>query len=221
MAKPRGRKWVLRAVICVVGAAAFSYAVGVLSASSANQSRFQGSVPAVASRPGWLPASWPEASTAERWTGVSSGFSHTETFFRTSAHEPPGNPDTYVLERDTFGWPFPALVRFSAGVQHGPASLRGEPLRQFFAEFAAAAGARAGREKARGKPTPVWPFFPGFALDTAFYAAIAFGLLSGPGAIRRRVRRAGGRCPACDYDLSGLPPGSPCPECAEKPPPPH
>jgi hypothetical protein len=57
----------------------------------------------------------------------------------------------------------------------------------------------------------VWP---GFALDTAFYAAIALTLWSAPGAIRRRRRRASGHCPSCNYDLSGLPPDSRCPECA-------
>jgi hypothetical protein len=32
---------------------------------------------------------------------------------------------------------------------------------------------------------------------------------------RRQPKRGG--CPACNYDLSGLPPGSPCPECAAAP----
>ena len=33
-----------------------------------------------------------------------------------------------------------------------------------------------------------------------------------------RPRGTAGTCPSCRYDLSGLPPGSPCPECAAKPP---
>jgi hypothetical protein len=63
---------------------------------------------------------------------------------------------------------------------------------------------------------PVVPILRGFALDTAFYAAIAFTLWSAPGAIRRRLRRARGRCPACGYDLKGSM-SAVCPECGLTP----
>jgi hypothetical protein len=63
---------------------------------------------------------------------------------------------------------------------------------------------------------PVVPILPGFALDTAFYAAIAFALWSAPGVIRRRLRRGRGGCPACGYDLRGST-SAVCPECGATP----
>ena len=36
-------------------------------------------------------------------------------------------------------------------------------------------------------------------------------------ASRNAWRRAGGRCPTCAYDMSGLATGTPCPECGSKP----
>ena len=52
----------------------------------------------------------------------------------------------------------------------------------------------------------------GFAIDSAFYAATWFVLLSAPGMLRRYVRRRRGRCIKCGYDLRGnLSQG--CPEC--------
>jgi hypothetical protein len=62
-------------------------------------------------------------------------------------------------------------------------------------------------------PLPVGPLWPGFALNTIFYAAIAWGLWQIPGAIRRRSRRRAGRCVRCGYDRTGLAPEAPCPEC--------
>jgi hypothetical protein len=61
-------------------------------------------------------------------------------------------------------------------------------------------------------PIPMVPVWPGFALDTAFYAAIALTLRSAPGLIRRRLRQARGHCPHCGYNLQGAPTKT-CPEC--------
>jgi hypothetical protein len=64
---------------------------------------------------------------------------------------------------------------------------------------------------------PLFPLWPGFALNTIFYAALAWILWQIPLALRRHRRRRAGRCTRCNYDLKGLPPGSPCPECGTKP----
>jgi hypothetical protein len=62
----------------------------------------------------------------------------------------------------------------------------------------------------------VRPLFPGFALNTALYAATWYLLLFTPlplyRAARRRSRVSRGMCPACAYNLEGSPSG-PCPEC--------
>ncbi len=60
---------------------------------------------------------------------------------------------------------------------------------------------------------PLRPIWPGFALNTLFYAALAWGLWQLPLAIRRRRRSGKGLCVRCGYDLKGIAPGSPCPEC--------
>ena len=60
---------------------------------------------------------------------------------------------------------------------------------------------------------PVAILWPGFAINTIFYAAILWLLFAGPGMLRRRRRRLKrGLCPHCAYDLRGI--DSPrCPEC--------
>lgn len=60
---------------------------------------------------------------------------------------------------------------------------------------------------------PIYILPLGFALDTLFYAAVWFVPLFGIRSARRAIRRRRGLCTRCAYDLKGLAPGSPCPEC--------
>lgn len=61
---------------------------------------------------------------------------------------------------------------------------------------------------------PWRPRWPGFALNTVFYAAIIWMMFTVPGTVRRRIRALGGRCTACGYDLRGCARESIiCPEC--------
>jgi hypothetical protein len=54
--------------------------------------------------------------------------------------------------------------------------------------------------------------WPGFVIDTLFYAAIWFGVFFGFASAKRAIRRASGRCPMCGYDLRGALDAG-CPEC--------
>jgi len=63
--------------------------------------------------------------------------------------------------------------------------------------------------------TPFVPIWPGFAINTAFYAVVLWLLFAGPFVLRRwrRIRR--GLCPKCAYDLRGSAGTAACPECGE------
>jgi hypothetical protein len=59
---------------------------------------------------------------------------------------------------------------------------------------------------------PLRPIWPGFAINTIFYAAIVWVLFAVPATIRRRVRRKRGQCAACGYSLRESV-SEKCPEC--------
>ena len=65
------------------------------------------------------------------------------------------------------------------------------------------------------KVLPLRPIWPGFAMNTLFYAVIVWVLWSSPFAARRFIRRKRGRCIKCGYDLRGSSGGGGevCPEC--------
>jgi hypothetical protein len=71
----------------------------------------------------------------------------------------------------------------------------------------------------RFRGIPLFPIWPGFALNTLFYAAIAWGLWRIPILIRRHRRRIRGLCLKCAYNRAGLAPGARCPECGHAPSP--
>ena len=56
---------------------------------------------------------------------------------------------------------------------------------------------------------PVWP---GFAINTGFYAAVLWLLICGPFALRRVVRARRGLCPKCAYPMGG---SAVCSECGK------
>jgi hypothetical protein len=62
---------------------------------------------------------------------------------------------------------------------------------------------------------PTRPLWPGFLINTIFYAIILWLLIPGPFVLRRMIRIKRGRCPKCGYDLRGAP-GIGCAECGWK-----
>lgn len=66
---------------------------------------------------------------------------------------------------------------------------------------------------------PLEPLWPGFAINTVFYAAMLWMLFAFPFALRRIIRRRRGQCVRCGYDLRGQATSDDtimqiiCPEC--------
>jgi hypothetical protein len=60
---------------------------------------------------------------------------------------------------------------------------------------------------------PCFPIWPGFAINTIFYAAILWLLFFAPGSLRRMIRRRRGLCPACAYPVGTSPV---CTECGQR-----
>jgi hypothetical protein len=66
---------------------------------------------------------------------------------------------------------------------------------------------------------PIRPIWPGFAINTIFYAAVLWVVFAIPGGVKRLRRRRRGQCIHCGYDLRGQPPESDkCPECGKRVP---
>ena len=65
------------------------------------------------------------------------------------------------------------------------------------------------------KALPLKPIWPGFAINTIFYASLLWLLALGPFTAHRIMRRKRGRCIECGYDLRGHSGGGgeACPEC--------
>ncbi len=65
---------------------------------------------------------------------------------------------------------------------------------------------------AQHRLAPLRPLWPGFAVNTLFYAAILWLLIPGPFALRRFIRVRRGLCPACAYPMGE---SAVCTECGK------
>ena len=61
-------------------------------------------------------------------------------------------------------------------------------------------------------PLPARPLWPGFAINTLFYATILWLLMYGLSALRRFLRLRRGLCPKCAYPMGE---SSVCSECGK------
>ena len=143
--------------------------------------------------------------------------------------------DNYQLSESCDGWPFPSMRCWELLESHILTTrLNGPPSAG--ASFAHADVGAPVPVETHGRwnvPYITWDFrgrravvsvywcptWPGFSLNTAFYAALLWGAIRGPRAIRLWHRRRHNRCNHCGYALEGLAHGetggSVCPECGK------
>ena len=113
------------------------------------------------------------------------------------------------------GWPICSHKSSTYITKHNEILSDGIPLdrSQAMARYVWADGIFGG-DASEFKVIPMRPVWPGFAINTVFYAVILWPLFAAPFALRRRLRVKRGLCPKCAYDLRGRAPMSDvCPEC--------
>jgi hypothetical protein len=161
---------------------------------------------------------WGETATTEWWTwsifsewNVSGGLVRREVGAIVISKE---SPEAWVHARAEWpgmqtlaGWPMLSLF----GEEWAHWDQSSAPLRP----MAVISALRAPASVPYVKPWParlllLRPIFPGFAINTVFYAAICWLLFAAPFAVRRRRRVKRGLCPACAYPVGN---SEICTEC--------
>ena len=100
----------------------------------------------------------------------------------------------YRLQEEARGWPMLALrsQRRYWSDQRAPAIVKGG---------LDLGGVPIGRGPPHYMALPLRPLWPGFAINTIFYATIVWLLFAVPGRLRRWRRIKRGLCPACGYPI--------------------
>jgi hypothetical protein len=122
-----------------------------------------------------------------------------------------GMPAPVRSREDALGWPMLSMRCFFEP-NRAPSRAPNDTLRDGLRvpDYVFPGGATFARA------LPLRPIWPGFAINTLFYAAILWVMFATPFAIRRWRRVKGGLCQNCGYDLrgsGGTTGAALCPEC--------
>ena len=111
----------------------------------------------------------------------------------------------------TYGWPFAATSAHQTMIDgaYSGLSVTSETIESWLRLDQPTQD----RLRTTASALAIEPIWPGFALNSIFYAAIYALTTLGLFAFIRRRRMKRNHCVNCNYNLAGLAAGAPCPEC--------
>ena len=156
-------------------------------------------VPKLAPGTSWprpVPAEWPSLLYGSWGTGLFMSTGTFRGYIPKDQAISEGRPRDYGLSVFRYGVPFRAL--------EGQILMRiYEPYARTFTMMAAVRSPDLMSSRRSMGVIPLRPIWPGFAINTVFYAAILRLLMFGVSTTRRVIRRKRGLCIKCGYDLRG------------------
>ncbi len=152
-------------------------------------------------------------STATTWSGLGYDSGDASRVDRTIEEPVSGIYYLYVMR---CGWPFRCLSRsYDAYYRAGPndgseGSFDFEKTQWTWHVFGESLDSQQAGQ--RSLLLPLYPIWPGFVINTLFYAAILWLVAFAPLKFRRYLRHKRGQCIQCGYDLR-RDVSAGCPEC--------
>ena len=140
---------------------------------------------------------WPDPPEPEQWRDLSR--------FPAGAILPI-REDGSIAITCFYGWPCWCLTSGDVYVRGGGSNANA-PFQSYGTQFTICG---------RDMYVPTRIVWPGLALNTLLLSPASLLALR-PGWLRAWSRKRRGHCPACGYDLSGIPAGTKCPECGTTP----